>query len=446
MPPIADRWSRAFRQLVARRPGMGRVKRRMRDVRVEAKALLHREPFVAPRADAAPDPDGPFLWKSAWIDRLAQQREGDARTGAAIAHVLAAADAAMTGPDFSVVDKLWLPPSGDRHDYYTGGAYWWPVEGAPDGAPWVFRDGKMNPVRFGDEYDLTRLDRFCEAAKALALAYRFTGERGYAERCAALVRTWFLDPARRMTPHLAYSQIVPGARKLTGTGIIETLRFVGIIDAIGLIAPSGALTAPETDAVREWIAEYARWLRDSPNGRLERATNNNHGLSYDIQQMSYALFTGDVAQARRVAEAMPKTRIYRQIMPDGSLPEELRREEAFFYVSYGLTFFFDAATLAERAGVDLWRYRSRAGAGIEPAFRDFICHAHGRRAWPGRGKRVPDPEMYALARRGAWAYDDPSLAEISEAYAARLPLQPVDWTVPRYPTGGTTPLQGKDDR
>jgi hypothetical protein len=291
----------------------------------------------------------------------------------------------------------------------------------------------MNPVRFGEEYDLTRLDRLAESVKMLALGYRFTGEQAYAVRAAQLVRRWFVDPEHRMNPHLTYAQIVPGAKKVTGTGIIETLRFVAIIDAIALLADSEALSPRDIDDVRDWIARYAHWLRTSVNGRMERATNNNHGLSYDIQQMSYGLFTGDIATARSVAEALPKRRVYRQIRSDGSLPEEARRKEAFFYVAYGVGFFFDAATLAERVGVDLWRYRTRDGTGVEGALRALMRHADRAEPWAGGGTRLPDVEMYALALRGAWAYDDSALGAIADGYAARLPLQPVDWTIPRYP-------------
>lgn len=414
-----------------------RLKRTLTALRGE---ILHRtgiEAFRAPalRPASARTEGGepPFMWRTAMIDGVAKAAATDERRGRAVAHVLAAADAALQGPDYSVVDKRLTPPGGDKHDYYTGGAYWWPAEGAPDGVPWTYRDGHMYPGRFGDDYDLTRLDDFAEAVKMLGLAYRYSGEPAYAARAAGLIRTWFLDPERMMRPHLAWAQRIPGKRRISGSGIIETLRFVYVIDAVGLIAPSGALSEGEVDRLREWFVEYAHWMRVSSNGVMERATNNNHGLSWDIQQMSYALFTGDTARARAVAEELPKRRVFRQIMPDGSLPEELRRKEAFFYIAYGIGFFFDTATLAENVGVDLWRYRTRGGAGVEPAVRDLLRYADGGSPWRKGGTRVPGPELYALALRGAWAYDDPGLAEVARRYEPDLPLQPVDWTVAPYP-------------
>lgn len=421
------------------------IKRRLTSLRGE---VLHRtglEPFQAPPMPASAMTPGwrgepPFLWRTANIEGVANAAAIDERRARAVAHVVAAADRALDGPDYSVVDKKRTPPGGDKRDFHTGGSYWWPTEGTPDGVPWTYRDGHMYPGRFSDEFDLTRLDDFTEAVKMLALAYRFTGNRHYAVRAAGLIRTWFLDPERSMRPHLDFAQVIPGRRRITGGGIIETLRLVYVIEAIGLLDGSGALTAAELDGVKDWIARLAHWMRATPNGKMERATNNNHGLSYDMQQLSYSLFTGDLAHARTVAEELPKRRVFRQIMPDASLPEELRRKEAFFYVSYGLNFFFDTAALAENAGVDLLRYRTRAGAGIEPALRDFLRYARGGEPWRKGGGRLPEPEMYALALRGAWAFGDEGMAEIARRYEHDLPLQPVDWTIPPFPVASRAPF------
>ncbi len=393
-------------------------------------------PVIGPR-EASPslplrDGNPPFLWRTAFLDSVRQASGTDARRQRALAHVVVAADAAVQGPLYSVVDKTEMPPSGNKRDYYTCGGYWWPNPNSLDGLPWINRDGHMYPGRFTEQYDFTRLDDFAEAVKMLGLAYHFTGAGHYAERAAVLIRRWFLDPETSMNPHLKFAQLIPGRNAVSGSGIIETLRFAYVIDAIGLLAPSGALSGADVNAIREWFVQFLRWMMTSDNGLRERQTNNNHGLSYDIQLISYALFTEQQKLAEDIVKAVPKRRIFKQIQPDGSLPEELRRKESFFYVAYGLSFFFDVATLAENVGIDLWTYRTYDGRGIEAALRALLRHAEGGPPWPHSYTRVPREEMYTLALRGAWAYSNPGLDQIADQYAPDLPLLPVDWLVPRH--------------
>lgn len=54
----------------------------------------------------------------------------------------------------------------------------------------------------------------------LCYAWFFPGREDYAEHATKLLRTWFLDPAKRMNPHLTYAQ---GTGR--GGGTMATRRF-----------------------------------------------------------------------------------------------------------------------------------------------------------------------------------------------------------------------------
>ena len=49
--------------------------------------------------------------------------------------LLQAADKALTKTPSSVTAKTLTPASGDKHDYFSFGPYWWPNPDTPTGLP-----------------------------------------------------------------------------------------------------------------------------------------------------------------------------------------------------------------------------------------------------------------------------------------------------------------------
>ena len=187
-----------------------------------------------------------FLLRPDWL-RTVKARGADLPHFASARKALfARADAALAGPDYSVVDKLKLPPSGDKHDYMSIGPYWWPDPSKPDGEPYVRRDGKVNPERDTNAFDTTALESMSASVEALTLAYYFSDDPRYAQRAAQLLRVWFLDPATRMNPNAdvrarQFRAALPGAPKACSTrsGCCASSR------ASGCWLPSKALTKAE---------------------------------------------------------------------------------------------------------------------------------------------------------------------------------------------------------
>jgi hypothetical protein len=92
----------------------------------------------------------------------------------------------------SVMDKTQLPPSGDKHDFYSLSHYRWPNPDTEDGLPYVSRDGEINPEIYSIP-DMENLDGMVQAVKVLALAYYFTNDPQYASKADKLLRVWFID-------------------------------------------------------------------------------------------------------------------------------------------------------------------------------------------------------------------------------------------------------------
>ena len=63
----------------------------------------------------------------------------------ALSKLVSEADILRREAPESVVHKKLRPASGDAHDYYSLGTYWWPNPRRPNGLPYIRRDGHINP-------------------------------------------------------------------------------------------------------------------------------------------------------------------------------------------------------------------------------------------------------------------------------------------------------------
>jgi hypothetical protein len=326
------------------------------------------------------------------------------------------ADAALKQKPVSVMDKPVVPPSGDKHDYMSVGPYWWPDPKKEDGLPYIRKDGVVNPERHN--YDNVGMGRMRGAVTTLAPAWYFTGHEPYAEHAATLLRTWFLDPATRMNPHLEFGQAIPGRCTGRGIGIIDTTGLADVVDAVGLLAGSKAWTEADQQGMVDWFRRYLDWLLTSRHGREEARTHNNHGTWYDVQVASFALFVGKDAAARDVLRKAAERRIAAHIEPDGRQPRELARTKSWSYSTMNLRGLFALAALAERVDVDLWTYESSDGRSLRKALDYLGPFAVGEKQWPHKQIRKLRPTSVApLLRRAAIAWREPRY----EALLARIP-------------------------
>lgn len=343
-------------------------------------------------------------------DELAKARErfraGDRSIKPALDRLIEAAEKETRAASVAVTDKKsQLPPSNDPHDYFSLSPYWWPDSTKPNGLPYIRRDGVTNPDSKRD-LDQPRVAKLGERLQTLALAYYFTGEPRYAAAAGQQLRTWFLDPATRMNPHLRFAQLVRGNPNERGSGIIDTRWFIETIDAANLIKGTRQWSLAEHKQLQQWFREYLNWLLTSPNGAHERAAKNNHGSWYAAQTATYAMFVGDTAKAREIVEGA-KTRIAAQFKSDGSQPEELGRTRSLHYSNFNIEALSRVADIGRHLGVDLWS---------EPGFIrgiDHIAQYAGRETeWPGTQiNDVERPLLLNSLRRALAATGRPVYAE-----------------------------------
>jgi hypothetical protein len=323
------------------------------------------------------------------------------------------ADRALAVKPMSVMDKAVMPPSGDKHDYMSQAPYWWPDPARPDGKPYVRRDGERNPeiARISDHDNLGRL---VDTVSTLALAFHLTGREPFAAHASLLVRTWFLLPETRMSPHLRYGQGIPGITEGRGIGMIETRGLPELLDGVTLLEASRSWTAGDHAQLQKWMEAYLTWAIESTHGQEEARNGNNHETWYDVQVASLALFTGNRDLATRVLSGSQQ-RIARHVEKDGRQPRELERTRAWDYSIFNLTAFFHLATLGDRVGVDLWHFVTPDGRSLRTALDYLIPFARGDRRWPYQQVTPFRPQALSwLLRRAAKAWSEPRYEALAQ--------------------------------
>lgn len=285
------------------------------------------------------------------------------------------------------------------NEYVSYALYYWPDPADPEG-PYKPVDGKKNEkLRSMD--DSGKMAAFISTVCNLSRQYESTKDPRAASRAGEWLKAWFIAPETRMQPHLKYAQIRPGHQtESDGGGIIDLYRMPDFLDALAALKRSHALTKEEWKQVDAWIQQYYAWLTYSKQGKHAHTRHNNHYLFYVAQCACLAHFLGRDEETRQwLAEAFAN--MDRHIAPDGSQPEELKREESWQYSVYTLRAWAFLVRAAERMGDKNYRYRETpAGASVQKAADYLMPFRTNPESWPWKGAkpRTPLPDIFELSR------------------------------------------------
>jgi hypothetical protein len=313
---------------------------------------------------------------------------GNERLKPAYKQLLKDADKALEFGPVSVMEKTQVPPSGNKHDFMSLAPYHWPDPTKPDGLPYIRKDGETNP-EVNEYKDKDYLPRLCESVHVLALAYYFSGNQAYANHAATLLRVWFLDTATRMNPNLNFAQAMKGHNTGRGSGLIDTRHFIKAIDAVCLLKDAPAWKPADQKGMQQWMAEFLNWMQTSKNGTDEMNAKNNHGVWYDAQRLSMALFTGNSQVAAQVVANVEK-RIDSQMDDQGFFPAELARTMSLHYSVFVMEPLCTLAQMATHAKANLWNYKSPSGKSLQKGFDALQPYITRQKPWTGQQIREYD--------------------------------------------------------
>ena len=157
-------------------------------------------------------------------------------------------EAMKKGP-WSVTFASRTAISGDPHDYFSEGTYWWPNPEDPDG-PSIRRDGEHNPDNFDEHVDA--LNELGYTVLDLVNAGYYLEEEKYLDRAAHLLDVWFVNEETRMNPDMRYGQGIKGICEGRFIGLIDLHPTDTIAHALGFLSGNEKYAATVA-GVKQWI-------------------------------------------------------------------------------------------------------------------------------------------------------------------------------------------------
>ncbi|WP_018124891.1 alginate lyase family protein [Desulfovibrio oxyclinae] len=337
--------------------------------------------------------------------------QGDMRLMQAYDKLLREARELLHEDSPSVTDKGHTPAGISLHDYLSLSPYWWPNPDTPDGLPYVRRDGKRNPEADGTRFDSLRMQRMAFMAETLALAYWFTQDERFAEKCAEVLRVWFLNPETAMNPNLHHAQFRPG-HKDSGGGIIVGNVLVRVVDAALLLNGSPHWPGSHDMNLRDWFSRLGQWLLYSPEGHREMARQNNRASWHAAQVAVYSLYAGHPDIARNMARRGHEL-ISIQSKSDGSQPLELKRTRPLKYSFFNLKALFTLASAVEGTCCSLWHHESFEGKSLRKMLdRVAPCMAEPKQCQHIHSRDFSPWPYAGVLRKASVVYKNPGYEEI----------------------------------
>ena len=281
-------------------------------------------------------------------------------------------------PTLSVTFHASRAASGNPHDYYSEGPYWWPNPEDPDG-PYIRKDGYRNPNScYQHHRDFSEL---AYGVRALSLAGYHLDTTKYFDKALELLRVWFLDEETKMNPHLNYGQAIPGICTGRGIGIIELSALDIIVHALGYL--ESYPKAEETIAgLKVWMGEMLDWLLNSPYGIDESIHGNNHETWWNVHVLSVAAYLGMDAEVKELLKNYHDRILTNQMQPDGSMPLELERTRSLHYSLFNLKPMALICEIALQYGINMWDVKTVDGKCLEKGIDFILPYIENWQAWP----------------------------------------------------------------
>lgn len=262
----------------------------------------------------------------------------------------------------------------DSHLYESLSIYTWPDPNTKDGLPYITRDGFINNDHLKNDKENLRYVSFI--TYHLGILYMLTEDQKYYEALKNQLFTFFINEETKILPDFSYGQAHLGLTTGCSGGIIDiAISFGYSLSILHALNQANMLEEELVSGMTDWLSQKLTWLEEHPYGEDMRSKPNNHSMVYDYYTLMIGLFINNEAPVKRATNRLPQA-ILSQIMPDGSMPLELKRQKSRSYTSMNSKLIFEVYKLS---GTKL---PAEAEQRLKKAIEFYLPYAQGSEIWP----------------------------------------------------------------
>lgn len=292
--------------------------------------------------------------------------------------VIADADEALKRPIETLTSRKTPRKDADQHEFYS---------------ELTFAQSDLVPrtARAFREH-ATLLREFSNAVATLTAAYLLTRENAYALRAGQHLYAWFVQPATRMNPQLAFAGFDPNSKSTVGSwaGLVDGVPLAEIARALSFLVDTSALSPPDREATHQWFAGLLNWMNTAREPVIAREGKDHSASAWLLIASAVSRFVQDSSVWDACTHRFRKPTLRNQINAGGTFPHEITTAFPFRNTLLNFELLFASCQLLSTSFDPLWQYELEDGPGMRavaallfPLLRD-----------PGKWPYVADPLFF----------------------------------------------------
>ncbi len=293
--------------------------------------------------------------------------------------IIQQADATLFEKPITVTAYSSERSKGGKHDFFSEGDYWWPDTLHPNG-PYIQRDGLTNPQNF-TAHRLAMI-RFSKVVGSLTSAYILTKNTKYSKAAMGHLKAWFIDTATLMNPSLLYGQAITRKVSGRGIGIIDMIQMVEVAQSVSVLEKSGLINNKDIIEIKNWFAQYLKWVTTHSYGIDEREAKNNHGTCWVMQVAVFAKLVGDTSLLSYCNNRFKTVLLPSQMAPNGSFPLEIKRTKPYGYSLFNLDAMVTLASVLLTQKENLFDFIGTGNVSIRKGIEFMFPFIVNKSSWP----------------------------------------------------------------